>query len=146
MNREKVEKMSGIGLRRKKEAEQPQDTEEQHKQNNTEEEIDQHLQMQQAIEEQRQQEIDEQKREQQREQYVSPQQRLREKIMRQHMQQKIPMRSFLFIVNDAGDSDKVMVKAEDIMVAIMKFAQTFREECFDWQNMALYVEEVDVVE
>jgi len=66
--------------------------------------------------------------------------------LRQQQPQMPPMRDYLFMVNDAEASDKVVVRAPDIMLALMKFSQRFHEECIDWMNIALYVEEVETVE
>jgi len=129
-----------IGLRRKQEDEQVREQ----PQRDIDKEVDQHLGEQEPIKQQqqpKQQDYDYPQGDRQ----LTPQQRLQERIARQN-QVKIPMRSFLFVVNDAEQSDKVVVKAEDIMIAIMKFAQTYHEECYDWLNIALYVEEIESVE
>lgn len=77
-----------------------------------------------------------------------PQMPMRDEIDRMQRQppRQPPMKNFLFMVNDTGESDKVIVRAPDIMLALIKFSQRYHEECADWMNIALYVEEVETVE
>ena len=56
------------------------------------------------------------------------------------------LRSFLVVINDEESSDKILVKAEDVMVALMKFAQMYHDACVDWSTIGLYVEEVETIE
>lgn len=58
----------------------------------------------------------------------------------------VRLRSFLVAINDDEASDKILVKAEDVMVALMKFAQTYHDICVEWSAIGLYVEEVETIE
>jgi hypothetical protein len=71
---------------------------------------------------------------------------IREQIDRMARQKLPHMRNFLFVVNDAESSDKVLVKAPNIMLALIKFSQRYHDECADWMTIALFVEEVETVE
>lgn len=73
-----------------------------------------------------------------------------DRMVRQEHQlrQEIPVsnRHFLIVVNDAEASEKVLVNAPNIMLALIKFGQRFHDDCNQWMNIALYVEEVETVE
>lgn len=75
-----------------------------------------------------------------------PEQRPRPEQHRPPIEPPLRLRSFLVAINDDEASDKILVKAEDVMVALMKFAQIYHDICMEWSAIGLYVEEVETIE
>jgi len=64
------------------------------------------------------------------------------KVEQTHKETTVPIKHYLFFINDEEGGDKVMVRAYDIMHALAIFAETYRTMCLDWSLLSLYVEEV----
>ena len=101
-----------------------------------------------------------QQQQQQQEQVPAPQPPRQQRIepdMRQHLddmrrQEEIirrrqeETRCYLISINYGDGTEKVMVGADDLMVALVKFAQVYHNECADFAGLMLNIEEVDYIE
>jgi hypothetical protein len=60
-----------------------------------------------------------------------------------------PLKTYIVTVNDVNNDElgeRVIIKAENVTIALMKFSQVYHGVCTEVTSMGLYIEEVDYIE
>jgi len=63
------------------------------------------------------------------------------------VQQKVPQtRHYLMVVNDGESQETLVIKADNILIALSKFAREYNTVCDEWLGLNISIEEVETIE
>lgn len=64
----------------------------------------------------------------------------------QPVTEPVEEKNFLITVTDAESQQSIGVSGQNIMIALMKFAHKYRNECDDWFGLSIMIEEIEYID
>jgi len=65
----------------------------------------------------------------------------------QQVQPEMPQkRYYLMVVNDGENQETLVIKGDNILIALSKFSKQYSDVCGEWIGLNISIEEVDAIE
>jgi len=68
------------------------------------------------------------------------------KIERIEKPEPEPTKSYLLTIFEGDNELNIGIQADDILQALLKFAETYKDECAVWGNLTLNIQEIEIIQ